>query len=613
MPDLPTLPNPFDNDIVVDPDNAAPVDVPRIHDGAFALCKSAYERVAAGGGSWSVFLNGSAGCGKTHLLSRLRRWLKGELGAQPPRPAALFVAVRMETSRGMLWRHLRRRFGEELSRTRTDGTTNLDAIVEAYGARFGGNVVRAFEAKPICDCSEGLIQVLEAYAQDKHRRLCRAWLKGDRLSDAQLQLLDLAQSPTDGLEDDLAEDEARQVVGAITRIAAPSPVVFCFDQLEALGLSGETDNYPFFCRMGANLVDTTTNSLLISTVNADFLPGMVSVSNQADLHRIRKEQYDLHLLDLSLGKELIAARLALVPEAASANPIDNAALATYFQAHQDRVTPRKLIHEARRLFATWQNKPVTPALSIDAFLAAEYERLWSASPARREPTDTDAVLAHGLPIALQLLGKDPKEKPTALINLAAGHGPAPVQIAFGNHANATSLARWLAKIQPHAGSQLCIIRDGRLGISKTAKATHQRLDAIGQAGGRIVRVDAEALAALDAMRRLLAVATSGDLSLDGDTVDGLTVRDWLKRNLPKQVTDFTTELLGEEGTAEPAGELDALLELVQRRYIVPVGEAVGLTDVPADRIKAFAGQHPDRICYFGGAHPVVGLAVSSSA
>ena len=184
-----------------------------------------------------------------------------------------------------------------------------------------------------------------------------------------IEQLDLAQSPPDGLDDDLAEDEARQVVGAITRIATPSPVVFCFDQLEALSLSREKEHYGYgiFYRMGAHLIDTTTNSLLLSTVNADFLPQMVSASNQADLHRIRKDQYDLHLLDFPLGKELIAARLALVPEVASANPINDDALATYFQSHQNRVTPRNLIHEARRLFADWQKNPVPPALPIDDF------------------------------------------------------------------------------------------------------------------------------------------------------------------------------------------------------------------------------------------------------
>ena len=615
MPDLRTFANPFDDDIVVDPDNGAPVDVPRIHEGAFALCKRAYEHVACGGGSSSVFLNGPAGCGKTHLLSRLRRWLHGELDVAPTQPAALFVAVRMETSRSMLWRHLRRRFGEELSRTRPDGTTNLDAILQAFAAPFNGNLARAFDARPICDCSAALMQLLEAYAADQNRRLSRAWLKGDRLSEHQLHQLNVAQSPTEGLEDDLAEDEARQVVGAVTRIAAPLPVVFCFDQIEALGLSREKENYGFFSRMGASLVDTTPNSLLISTVNADFLAEMVSGSNQADLHRIRKVQYDLHLLDWSLGKELVSARLSLVPEAVSANPIDDDALRAYFKSQHNLVTPRKVIQEARRLFAEWQNKPIPPALSIDAFLESEYDKLWSNSVVRRGSSQIDAVLAHGLPIVLQLLGKTTKEKPTKLIDLDVGTGSSILRVAFANHEEPRSLGRWLGKMQQQNSSisRLCIIRDARLGISKTAKVTQQAMNAIKQAGGRMVRADAEALAALDAMRHLLASATSGDLSLGGDTVEAARVRDWLARNLPGQIRDFAAELLGEEVAPEADWQPDALLDLLQKHNIVPLAEAIDQIDVPADWIKAFAERYPDRVCYFGGEHPVVCLAVSSAA
>src|SRR5262249_59819880 len=141
------------------------------------------------------------------------------------------------------------------------------------------------------------------------------------------------------------EAEARQIVGAVTRLAAPSPIVYCFDQIEALGLSQDKENYSFFCRMVANLVDTTTNSLLISTVNVDFLRDLQSGSREADFDRIRKDQFDLQLLDWPLGKELIQARLALVPEAVSANPIDDDHLRAFFQSQHGRVTPRKLIHE----------------------------------------------------------------------------------------------------------------------------------------------------------------------------------------------------------------------------------------------------------------------------
>jgi hypothetical protein len=51
---------------------------------------------------------------------------------------------------------------------------------------------------------------------------------------------------------------------------------------------------------------------------------------------------------------------------------------------------------------------------------ASYHELLGGGVGGREPAEADTVLAHGLPIALQLLGKDTKEKPSQLINLAAG-------------------------------------------------------------------------------------------------------------------------------------------------------------------------------------------------
>jgi hypothetical protein len=108
----------------------------------------------------------------------------------------------------------------------------------------------------------------------------------------------------------------------------------------------------------------------------------------------------------------------------------------------------------------------------------------------------------------------------------------------------------------------------------------------------------------------LAIATSGDLSLVGDTVEGATVRDWLKKNLPKQVTDFVAELLGDKLSPELDWEPDVLLELLEKHKVVLLDEAVGRAELAPDKIKAFASQHPDRICYFDSEHPVVCLAVA---
>jgi hypothetical protein len=172
------LPNPFDSDVVADPATSAPIDVPQIHERAFDVCRHSYERVASGMGSWSVLLNGMAGCGKTHLLSRLRRWLNSELDTVPTKPTALFVAVRMETGRGMIWRHLRRRFAEELLRPRTNDATQLGAILHRVAGPAHGNLSEAFGRTILQDFSEDLMLVLEAYGGNKHRRLCQAWLKG---------------------------------------------------------------------------------------------------------------------------------------------------------------------------------------------------------------------------------------------------------------------------------------------------------------------------------------------------------------------------------------------------------------------------------------------------
>ena len=183
--------------------------------------------------------------------------------------------------------------------------------------------------------------MLEAYDANRHRNLCKAWLKGDRLSESQLELLNLSKHSAESFEEETVEDEARKFVGAMTRLTAPSPVVFCFDQIEALGLSQEKGNYGFFCRMGANLVDTTHNSLLISTINQDFLDDLKSGSRDTDFQRISKDKFDLQPLDFNLGRQLVNARLAVVPGAIEA--INDGNLRAFFEERRGFATPRSLI------------------------------------------------------------------------------------------------------------------------------------------------------------------------------------------------------------------------------------------------------------------------------
>jgi hypothetical protein len=586
--------NPFETDVVPDPERPAAVDVPAIHKEVFDLCRKSYDRVASAGQSWSVLVFGEAGCGKTHLLARFRNWLAGELDTRPAVPAALFVAVRMQTGAGQIWRHLRRRFAEELTRRRPGGSTRLDAILAAYAPG-------ALDDTP--DLGLDLIRVLEAFAEGRERRLCRAWLAGDSIPEADLGILRLPPPSLEGLEEDLAEYDARRVILAIVRLAAPAPVVFCFDQMEALGISRQAGSYAAFTRMCAGLIDETTNVLAISTILASFLEDLKNGSLVPDYQRISRERADLQLLDWNLGSRLLEARLASAPEIepAKRRRLEDR-LRAFFQAEHGRVTPRRLLNQARAIFDEKETEK-TPA---PEFLKSEFERLWHESEVRGSAETAGTVLSHGLPVALQILGHPIVEKPAKDIDLAAGTGASRINVVFGNHGHMTSLATLLKRLEEQA--PVCLIRDGRLPISKNARAVHQRIQEMEASGGRLVRPTGEALAALDAMRLLLSRARSGDLSHGGLPVFEETVREWLAANLPDDVRSLAEEIAG-RGAGEPT--LDALIELLQLRKVVPLDEAARLTSLQTEQIQQYASAHPDRVGLFGGACPVVCQAVAA--
>jgi hypothetical protein len=557
--------------------------------------------------SLSVLLNGEAGCGKTHLLSRLQGWLSGQIGAPPLPPPAAIVAIRMETAPSQIWRHIRRRFAEQLTRHQVGGTCALDAILDRFAAPYAGDFRAAVEASELADLSHDLFSALEHFRAGTERRLCRAWLSGDGLSDADLSLLNLPLARPEEVEEDYAESSARRMVLAITRMSAPSPLVFFFDQVEALGIAAQGERgFALFARAGAALVDGSINVLMISTVLSSFLRDLQDGSTQSDYDRISKWVMDLHPLTLKQGSALIDSRLALAPEIQGQSPIQQSALESIFSAAHGSCCARRLIHEARRLFAQWQEIAPAPEETLDH----EFERVWAQ--ARDHPEAADTVLAHGLPAAFDLLGIKTLCNDAGIV---AGNGASRANIVFINQTNMTSLAAALKRLvdKKTSGELLCLLRDQRLPIGKGAKITLERLKTIEGSGGRFIRVEAEALTALDAMRRLLTSATSGDLSLNGEAVDAKTVREWLSKNLPPEVERLASELLGEAAAAEQDINSDALLELVGLRKVVSVDEASQTTSWSKEKIEEYARTHPLLIRWFGGSCPVVCLAFAAAS
>lgn len=598
MKDRKTLRNPFLSDVVTGPEQSPPADVPTIHGRAFDLCMRDYEVVAQEHLSWSVLLHGEAGCGKTHLLSRFRRWLSAEMSTKSSTPPAVLVAIRMETAPSQIWRHVRRRFAEALTRRAANGVSPLDGILERFAANSEGDVREAIEAADIRNIGQELTKVLEHFKEGRHRPLCRAWLAGEGLSDTDLQLLNLSPARPEEIDEEFGEEVSRRVVLAITRLASPSPVVFCFDQVEALGIAQQgTGNFAPFSRMGATLVDGANNVLLISTVLLTFVRALEDGSMRSDYQRVSKSIMELQPLDLKQGRALIDSRLSLIPELEEENPIPDESLRAFYAEQHGRCNARRLIHEARKLFADWQKLEPPVPTPMPEFLQAEFEQRWANAAIRKGTEQTNALLAHGLPVAFELLGKK-----TAGMGgrVTVGEGGSRVDIVFLNQPSMQGLAsalRNLLKRQP-ADKPLCLVRDQRLPISATATLTKQRLKEFEASGGRVVRVEAEALAALDAMRQLLTAATSGDLSSNGETVDAKTVREWLAQNLPQEVHGLVAALVGEEKPFD--GAADALLELMEGRKVMSAAEAAQAISWTRERIEEYARTHPLVVRWFGG-------------
>jgi hypothetical protein len=609
------IPNPFSSDVVASPEQAIGADVAQIHLEAFDACRSAYERVAAQGQSHSVLLYGEAGCGKTHLLGRFRSWLAAEREAMPSISPALFVAVRVETAPSQVWRHLRRRLAEELTAKKAGMDSALDGALRRFAAHNGGHLGAAFDERPVKDLDLNLMRVLEHIALGQHRRLCRAWLAGDGLLDEDLRAMGLSPASLEDVEEDYAETSARRVVLALIRLCSPLPVVLCFDQLEALDIAQQAKSFALFDRLGASLVDDTQNALVVSTVLARFLKRLEDDS-PTDFVRIAKEQAHLHALDWEQCKALVAARLSLVPELARETPIPESRLREFFETQHGSCNPRRLIHHARQLFAEWQHQrretvpsgaEERPTANIEEFLRGELDRLWAGAKVD-SGADADKVLAHGLPVALHVLGHNTEETTSGLI---AGSGNARVQVALANQTDMWQMARWLKTLLAHSnpGVKLCVLRSARLPISPGATKTRERLKQIVRDGGRVIRVEAEALAALDAMRRLVSAATSGDLSRNGDTVEPKTVREWLARNLPAQVANLAEEVLCEAPAAAADPRKDALFDLIASMKVIPASEAAQETGCTLEQLEDYARAYPLHLRWFGGPCPVLCRAV----
>jgi hypothetical protein len=629
MVELSTLANPFRENVV---QNAwqNPADVPEIHDDVFRACLEGVDSASKGVPD-SLVIFGPAGSGKTHLLTRVQRHLAETASDAPDRVLrCVFVFVRLQTSPAMLWQHVRRRLASDLMR-REQGVTQLQRLIaHQMSARGGGSPrVGVMELRVLSQADEDTLTahlgdvardldlprdvtvVLQHLVCNRFVRDASAWLAGDSLPDDVLSHLSVG---LETMED--REEAARAVVTSLCRLAgATLPIVFCFDQVEALRRDlDDRDAFYRFGRMASELFDADANVFLITCLQSAYLEEFRDSVRQADRDRMARRQMALEPLSRVQVEKLVVTRLEQIAELSvlSAEPFYPLSATTIAElARESPCVPRTVLAQAAREYEAAQHGKPAPRPPTGDFLRREVAERRDEATKTSNPAETPSIVLS----ALETLATLPNVKKVERHVTGADfllEGRAKVAAVIRNEVDGRSLAPRLKKmleIVPRAdGARAVILRDPRLPISKNAVKTREHLETLRGKGVAVIEPTVEALAALAALADILADAKSGDLANDGAPLAESAVLEWLrtlhKDLLIEPVQELVDAMLSDETTGQSSEERDLAALLADERAVLLEGAAERL-GVPLARLLDIARKRSDRFLLLEGPPEVV--------
>jgi hypothetical protein len=409
----------------------------------------------------------------------------------------------------------------------------------------------------------------------------------------------------------------------LAQLLEPLPLVFCLDQVEALQKHPEDKSGLFALgKLVATLHDTLRNAAIVCCVQTSFIGAIESTVRGSERDRMLSNRADLLPLNWEQAMALLLARLdfhpeirfSRPPEASTLWPLDIEKVRGVFDAGGTCVA-RKVLHRARELFdATVNTQP--EADPLESYLSRSFKERFRVRP----PEESDFIVRDALPALFQLLGMQPED--TALsprsgaFDLIVEHLGRPVAFAVCNQRTGNALVNRFRKLgekwDTSSVARLVMLRDSRLGIGVNAKASQQRLSELRERNAQLINVSPEALAALDALRNLLADAGSGDLSHRGEQVTRRAVERWLLANLPEPLEDLVAQLKGDPG-ADASHLLPVLTAFLNERKVVSVAETAKELKASAKEVSNCARQNPVQFAFLDGPDPVLFQPVRTSS
>jgi len=604
-PRIPFQPNPFGSSAIGSPWAGELADVPSIHEKPFRTILDALRQMRAGGRGTSIVLIGEPGSGKTHLLGRLRNQLRQD--KLNGNGTTIYAYLRCNASAGTLWRHLRYALASDLLRG-TEGS-QLNAIFSTDQDRLESVNHR------------GLRRVLECLRDGSHFHAAAAWLRGELLGDADIAALGLAVDKED--EDHNRERDAKLVIDALLGFLAPVPVVLCFDQVEALETyRGEEAGYHALGQMISALYDAHDHLLFISCIIAEYEGRIDLLSNKADKDRWLQHKDTIRPIAWDHAVELIKARLDLAPALKGARaahaadpvwPIDASALKPLF-GETDLCLPRKLIRACEQQFRELMGDEPAPRMDLETFLQQAFHRSLSAARKTVAGQGLSKTLSDCLPWLMQNSGFQPlgRDEARSRYSSQGWRGPdGDMALAFCD-TGGNGLTRQLQKIDAAwspRSLKLAIVRD----VSVRPGTVGARvLAGLKQRGAREIDPLPEALAALQALRVLVATARSQELFNGDELVSEDAVTQWALANLPQQVEDFRDALAEREPIIDDP-VLPLLSTLLNERKIIAAAAAAAELAVSAEEVSRCARRNPMRFGLLDGPPVVIFEAAEGSS
>ena len=447
------------------------------------------------------------------------------------------------------------------------------------------------------DLSGSFVKALSHLVRGVDRVNVLAWLKGHSLEEERLEALGL-ENPSE--DESSAEEQARFFLKELFRMIGPGvPVVLCFDQVEALQRhEGDKEGLFTFGQAVRTLYNECRNLLLLSCIQILFYGHLKEAVCDPDFDGLTEHQISLTAIQLEQAAQLIHLRLERSGEDMMLEPQLMANLRERWPT--SRQTAREALTIAAECYdeirygrKTVGSQPQAPDSRSEAdFLQGEFEQRFEDIRRSIHPDDLEAILHSAIPVICPLHDGNCTEMDIPSlsdIDMVLRYKNRRIPISFCNQANQTTLAarlkRLLTLMDTHRLQDLVLIRHPRRTFPKNQSKAHVYLNDLRRKGAKWIVPSEEAIAALAALRDVLADAQSGDLSNGGTPIGPETVRQWIQMACDAAASSLLNDILQPAGTNVPfSPEMEtAIRGILQETRVLFVSEL-------ADRLKMDAGQ-----------------------